>query len=236
MTSFVRLGLLFSCSITLGLGSLHQTKNNNFDIYIFTLHWPYTTCIDWTESGKGHKCSHIDKSEWSVHGLWPTRYGEINPNFCNNSWHYNHSEMKPIMEEMERFWPDVEMRKTQDSLWSHEWTKHGTCAVFSANETHINNQTEYFRTGCQLAEENPLTDWLAEGGVRPHDTALYETRQVWQAVLQGTGGFKPHIDCTKVEGQVLISEIKLCYNKDLNRVNCDGIVKGSEDMAGKCLR
>ena len=55
--------------------------------------------------------------------------------------------------------------------------------------------------------ENPLTGWLAEGGVRPHDTALYSTRQVWEAVLKGTGGFKPHIDCSRVEGQVLISEV-----------------------------
>ena len=79
-----------------------------------------------------------------MHGLWPTRFGEINPNFCNNSWHYQHEEMEPIMGEMERYWPDVEMRRKQDSLWSHEWTKHGTCAVFSARETEIHNQTEYF--------------------------------------------------------------------------------------------
>ena len=86
-----------------------------------------------------------DRDEWSVHGLWPTRFGEINPNFCNSSWTYNHDQMKDILGEMSRYWPDVEMRHVVDSLWSHEWTKHGTCAVVSAKETHITNQTEYFR-------------------------------------------------------------------------------------------
>ena len=53
--------------------------------------------------------------------------------------------MTDILGEMSRYWPDLEMRNVEDSLWSHEWTKHGTCAVLSARETHINNQTEYFR-------------------------------------------------------------------------------------------
>ena len=29
----------------------------NFDIFIFTQHWPYTTCYDWMSSGHGHKCT-----------------------------------------------------------------------------------------------------------------------------------------------------------------------------------
>ena len=34
-------------------------RDNSFDIFIFTLHWPYTTCYDWMESGKQHKCRDI---------------------------------------------------------------------------------------------------------------------------------------------------------------------------------
>ena len=139
------------------------------------------------------------------------------------------------MTELEQFWPDVEMRAVQDSLWSHEWIKHGTCAAASVQETHITGQTDYFRTGCKLAKENKLTDWLAVAGVIPHDQTLYETRQVWEAVLMGTGGFRPHIDCEKVADTALISEIKVCYNKNLTRTHCDGIIGDRSDMAGKCL-
>ena len=86
-----------------------------------------------------------ESASWSVHGLWPTRMHQIAPNFCNNSWHYDHGQMEAIMGDMTRLWPDVEVRGVTDSLWSHEWTKHGTCAVLSASETNIHNQTEYFR-------------------------------------------------------------------------------------------
>ena len=95
--------------------------------------------------------------------MWPTRFGEINPNFCNSSWTYNHDQMKDIMGEMSRYWPDVEMRHVVDSLWDHEWTKHGTCAVASAKETHITNQTEYFRY-CLLCPNPPLTSHLFSPG------------------------------------------------------------------------
>ena len=84
-------------------------------------------------------------AQWTVHGLWPNRYGEINPLFCNKSWLYEEQEMEPILAEMEEFWPDHPMRKVEESLWSHEWSKHGTCAVSSALESNITGQTEYFR-------------------------------------------------------------------------------------------
>ena len=41
-----------------------QRRDNSFDIYIFTLHWPYTTCLDWRESGHGHKCNKIGKKQF----------------------------------------------------------------------------------------------------------------------------------------------------------------------------
>jgi len=215
-----------------------EKKDSNFDIFIFTLHWPYTTCYDWKESGKNHKCRDIDNpSHWSVHGLWPTRYHQIAPNFCDNSWHYDHDKMEAIWDDLTTYWPDVEMRDVKDSLWSHEWKKHGTCAV-EANDTTMASQTEYFRTGCRLASQNPLVDWLGDSNVVPSDDVHYNTKQVWDAVVDGTGGFRPHIDCIKVDGQAFISEIKVCYDKNLQRTNCDGIVsfKMANDMMGTCLR
>ena len=87
----------------------------------------------------------LANAQWTVHGLWPNRYGEINPLFCNKSWLYEEQEMEPILAELEEFWPDHAMRKVEESLWSHEWSKHGTCAVSSALESNITGQTEYFR-------------------------------------------------------------------------------------------
>ena len=81
--------------------------------------------------------------------------------------------------------------------------------------------------------------WLAEAGVVASDEVLYTTGQVWDAVVTATGGFRPHIDCIRIEGEAYITEVKVCYTKNLTRVDCDGIkaVKGQTgDMMGTCLR
>ena len=71
------------------------------------------------------------------------------------------------------------------------------------------------------------------------DEVRYTTGQVWDAVVTATGGFRPHIDCIRIEGEAYITEVKVCYTKNLTRVDCDGIkaVKGQTgDMMGTCLR
>ena len=60
MIFLFKLTLVFAC---IGLGRAtkrDQTRNkrNDFDLYIFTLHWPYTTCMD-LERDEGHKCADI---------------------------------------------------------------------------------------------------------------------------------------------------------------------------------
>jgi len=228
------LALSWSCVSGTEVGP-EVSKDHSFDILILTQHWPYTTCLDWEESREGNKCREIAHSNWTVHGLWPTQMGRIAPSFCNNSWHFDPSVLKPIMPEMSLYWPDVEIRAHQpDSLWTHEWAKHGTCA---AQLPDIPTEVAYFNKGCQLAKENRITDWLEEADVVPTNDETYDIGKVWNAVLKGTGGKRPHIDCVKIDGQAYISEIKICYSKNFTRVDCDGI-KSSEggDMLGKCLR
>ena len=219
---------------------------------------------------------YIDEA-WSVHGLWPTIFHKIAPVFCNNTWHYDHDLMEPIMDDMHRYctvhqavhmyimymhryWPDVEMRGVTDSLWSHEWIKHGTCACLNPL-TSITTQTEYFEAGVKLAEVNTVTLWLEQAGVVPSDTEHYKTSDVWDAVIKGNGGFRPKIECLNVHGQAYISEVReksfiisvlnmtkillkllqvrICYDKNMTRVDCDGIVASKEvqsGMLGSCLR
>eukprot|EP00092_Neocalanus_flemingeri_P040408 GFUD01044007.1.p1 GENE.GFUD01044007.1~~GFUD01044007.1.p1 ORF type:complete len:302 (-),score=59.61 GFUD01044007.1:257-1162(-) len=225
--------LAFSLSLV-SASEVESTKDHHFDVLILTQHWPYTTCIDWEESGSTHKCREITHANWTVHGLWPTQWGKIAPGFCNNSWKFDHDLLKPIMTDMSLYWPDVEMRDQPDSLWTHEWTKHGTCA---AQLPETNSEVAYFSKGCELAQENRITDWLETAGVVPSNDATYSLEDVWDAVMKGTGGMRPHIDCVKIDGQVFISEIKVCYSKNFSRVNCDGIKSGvGGHMMGKCLR
>ena len=108
------------------------------------------------------------------------------------------------MSDMSLYWPDVEMRDVPDSLWDHEWSKHGTCA---AQLPETSTEVTYFSKGCQLGKENRITEWLAKGGVVPTNDKDYNLETVWDAVMNGTGGKRPHIDCVKIDGQAYIHEV-----------------------------
>jgi len=210
------------------------SKGHHFDILILTQHWPYTTCLGWEEQTRGNQCRDIAHANWTVHGLWPTQFGKMAPSFCNRTWKFEHKVLEPVMDDMNLYWPDVEMRDVPDSLWKHEWEKHGTCA---AQLPETSSEVAYFSKGVELAKENQITSWLAVGGVFPSSDTKYSMETAWDAVMNGTGGVRPHIDCISIDGQAYISEIKVCYTKNFTRINCDGI-KGTKggDMMGKCLR
>jgi len=223
--------------VGLGVERRRHHADNHFDLLIFTQHWPYTTCLDWEEKRHG-SCNKIGRPAWSVHGLWPTQFHKIAPSFCNASWPFDVKVLEDIRGDMDTYWPDIELRDVPNSLWEHEWSKHGTCAVGQVDG--VESEEQYFHTGCRLAGENPVSDWLTEAGISPSDTERQPLEAVWQAVLDGSGT-RPHIDCEKIDGQVYIKEVKVCYNKNLVRVHCDGI-KGSRkemdktSMMGTCTR
>jgi len=228
--------LLAAVSYSSGLKD-GQQKDNSFDLLIFTQHWPFTTCLDWEETRHG-SCKKIENPKWTVHGLWPTQLHKIAPNFCNNSWPFDASSIELIKTEMATYWPDVEIRGVPNSLYEHEWTKHGTCAC-AGNVTGVKSQQDYFSTGCRLSSQNDVTKWLADAGIEPSDTIRLPMARFWDAVVAGAGT-RPHIDCEKLQGEVLIKEIKLCFSKALERIDCDGIKAvgegEKEDMVGSCLR
>jgi len=213
-----------------------KKQDRHFDLLVFTQHWPYTTCLDWEEKRHG-SCSRIESpARWSVHGLWPTQFHRIAPSFCNDSWPFEPSSLDSIGDLMQLYWPDVELRDQPNSLYTHEWAKHGTCAA--GQLPGVDSEQDYFATGCRMAKDNPVADWLHSQGITPNDNTSYSLQQVWEAVVEGTG-VRPHIDCEKIDGKVYIKEVKICYSKQLSRVDCDGIMQGGNShtgMMGTCTR
>jgi len=204
-------------------------KDMHVDVVVFTQQWPYTTCTDW-ERRRGGTCRRIDQPAWTVHGLWPNQFYRIAPGFCNSSWPFDVSQLKRIKEEMELYWPDVEVRGSPNSLWEHEWSKHGTCAVLG-QVAGVTGQEGYFATGCRLARENPLSSWLEAANIFPSPDTRYTMEEVWEAVVEGAGT-RPHIDCEKIGGQAYIKEVKVCYSPLLQRVDCDRIAGSREGRGG----
>lgn len=46
--------------------------------------------------------------QWSIHGIWPTKFGTIGPAFCNTSAEFDITKLKPLMDNLEKHWPNLE--------------------------------------------------------------------------------------------------------------------------------
>jgi len=116
------------------------TANNDWDLLIFTQHWPPTVCVQYEENGDNNVCLKPRfPGTWTIHGLWPTKGGTFGPFFCSNT-KFNSSLLNPIHEDLVSYWPNLQHGKGESSLWNHEWTKHGTCAAsLPAFDTEVPN-------------------------------------------------------------------------------------------------
>ena len=85
------------------------------------------------------KCHSSDKY-FSIHGLWPEESHTKWPSFCNQSSHFNLSQIKGLESEMEKVW--FSCGGDNIDFWKHEYLKHGTCSLF--------NQSSYFNTTLNL--------------------------------------------------------------------------------------
>lgn len=67
--------------------------------------------------GSDHACIlPSQKDNWIIHGIWPTQMGTIGPSFCNKSAIFDVNTLKPIMEQLERNWANIEKGKETNTL------------------------------------------------------------------------------------------------------------------------
>ncbi|XP_059468727.1 ribonuclease Oy [Neocloeon triangulifer] len=212
--------------IKFDFGSLDRYRNfePKWDVLIFTQSWPYTVCREWKDKSESHACLLL--SQWTVHGVWPTKFGTIGPGFCNNTWHFNPRELKPIQSELDQKWANIMNGTAEDSLWKHEWQKHGTCA---AQLPPLDSELKYFSKGLAWHDEHNMTKILSDGGILPDATKEYNVQQINDVVKKGTG-FNPAVECFRDSKthKTYLSEIRICFNKQLELVDCDGIVLASK--------
>merc|ERR1712216_947602 len=79
-------------------------------------------------------------SEYTLHGLWP--------NFCNKGSDkpFDESAISNLLPTMKKEWLSCpEYGGDNDSFWSHEWSKHGTCSGLE--------EEAFFSTGLKLRDQ-----------------------------------------------------------------------------------
>jgi ribonuclease I len=82
-------------------------------------------------------------SDYMIHGLWPQINSTAYPEYCKNV-----SYTQPtgdLLENMNTYW-----HKCDDTLWEHEWEKHGSCM----QEQMGIDEFSFFNTTLSLFLEN----------------------------------------------------------------------------------
>lgn len=199
---------------------VNLTASHDWDVLIFTQGWPVTTCFHWKEEDKDHECNLPTKKEvWTIHGIWPTKLDTFGPNFCNNSAKFDIDKLDPIVDQMYLFWPNIETGTDYDSLWKHEWMKHGTCA---ASLEELDDELKYFNKGISWHSGFFMSEVLEKSGIYPgsNNTII----GIHTAVVKVLGK-NPSIHClhdTKKDISYL-AEIRICFDKQLQLIDCDGV-------------
>lgn len=197
-------------------------EDPEFDLLIFTQRWPITTCYEWREKGPNNDCGLPSAQNiWTIHGIWPTKLNTIGPSFCNKTAVFNVTELEGIEQQLEQFWINVEKNKPYDSLWRHEWLKHGTCAA--AVMLQLNTEDKYFGQGLSWLQQHSMADVLGKGGILPgNNYTVVEIHQVLMDQLQQNAAIECYHD--KATKHQFLNEIRVCFNKHLELENCDGIL------------
>lgn len=206
------------------LRNLRKEKDTNFDILIFTQHWPYTVCSEWMEEHKNNECTlPKQKNSWTIHGIWPTKYHIIGPVFCNDSWAFDMNKIAPIEDELTEKWINIEKNTPLDGLWKHEWEKHGTCAATQLKS--VDSELKYFQQGLDFLDRYSISTLLKGTYIQPGIDRSYKLEEIHET-LAGfiDNNFAIVCKTDRKNKRQYLFEIRICFDKDLNLHSCDGIV------------
>ncbi|XP_077286056.1 ribonuclease X25 [Arctopsyche grandis] len=205
----------------------NQAKSHEWDVLIFTQHWPATVCYQWMDKDSSHSCAFpSQKNTWTVHGIWPTKFGEMGPSFCNNSWKFDPTLIQPIEAHLDQYWINVEKDTPHYSFWGHEWSKHGTCAAVLPP---LNNEMKYFAQGLLWLQLYSMSEILAKADITPNEISTFEPLHIY-SVIKAAIGKNPSLHCAldAHSGKSYMFEIRICFNKSMELVDCDGIKLSGE--------
>lgn len=109
--------------------------------------------------------------------------------------------------------------KPDASFWGHEWLKHGTCASVLNG---LDSENKYFGQGLAWLQLHTMTDLLAKANIVPDQQ--YNIAEL-NAGIRSVLDHNPSIHCIheKHTGEIYLAEIRICFNKELELIDCDGV-------------
>uniref|UniRef100_A0A224XUX9 Putative ribonuclease n=1 Tax=Panstrongylus lignarius TaxID=156445 RepID=A0A224XUX9_9HEMI len=197
-------------------------NNKEWDALIFTQTWPPSDCISWRQSSKRNKCRNLGdtkEEQWTIHGIWPTKWGTHGPMFCDRSKVFDLNTVHDLMTRMKSQWAPIEESGNGIHFWRHEWDKHGTCA---AQLPELGTPYKYILQALTWNTRYNLKKWLSTGSITAGKD--YELSEIWE-IINHESGVDPHIICFKdnKKNKNYLKEIRLCFDKKLSLIDCKPI-------------
>jgi len=218
--SFLRLvGLTLACWIGVATAS---AESKAFDELKFTQLWGYSSCFEFKEQTHNQvECRYEDKpSIWSIHGIWPTQSGTSGPNFCTNVT-FHEADIDPVRPQLELYWYEINSKKNPTEFWTHEWVKHGSCAV---QLQELNTEYKYFDNALLLRNKFDLYSILKDGGIIPQLSLEGYKLSEFASVFKAALGVEPYLQCYELKErgkpEYHLLAVEICLNRHLNLVSC----------------
>eukprot|EP01087_Luapelamoeba_hula_P008994 TRINITY_DN228_c0_g1_i1.p1 TRINITY_DN228_c0_g1~~TRINITY_DN228_c0_g1_i1.p1 ORF type:complete len:246 (-),score=28.04 TRINITY_DN228_c0_g1_i1:199-936(-) len=183
-------------------------KATNFDFLMLVQQWGHGFCA--TQS---HSCQVPSGTTWwTLHGLWPSNNDTSYPSNCNNGYPFDPNQVSSIRSMLNSYWTNYLTGDSADSFWSHEWSKHGTCAA--ALLPYMNTELKFFSLALQSRAKFDLTGALSNAGITPSNSNTYTADQV-KSAIRSAYGITPILGCDYSSriGSDLLTEIGFCLNK-----------------------
>ena len=110
--------------------------SSSYDYYFFSLRHVKGICIE-------RLCKYKPKIEWTIHGLWPNKFNNEHPAFCNRTKVDFSSFPKNLIDSIESNWKNLYHNNTSSFL-QNQWMKHGSCISFERYNVPKGNEQLFF--------------------------------------------------------------------------------------------
>jgi ribonuclease T2 len=180
-----------------------------FDFYVLALSWSPDYCAT-QGNNDTQQCTIGKKLGLVLHGLWP-QYQKGYPSNCTTE-----KFSKSLQEKFPNLYPS-------DSLYTHEWEKHGTCSGLK--------QADYLALSKQLKESIVIPNQY-KSPTKPFRTTVTKLKQAFLATHSGWSTDFLAVSCSG-SGRFL-KEILFCYSLDGKATSCSQeVLKKAEKSCGK---
>ena len=142
---------------------------------------------------------------WTVHGLWPDHCDGTYDANCDSSRTYSNisailrsAGKTELLSYMSTYWKDYQ--GDDESFWSHEWNKHGTCVSTLEPECYTDHKpteevVDFFQKAVDLFKGLPSYEWLATAGITPSTSKTYTTASIQSALSAHRPGVTVTLGC-----------------------------------------